>query len=298
MYIPPIIVREDIDENVKLFVVFLYHKNPQQKQRIINRYPELAEIVTQNEEQARSRIADFLRTYFQTHSEIINPIIAGIRDNLQKSGHSALEMLATIMEYRWPETHKGFTFVPCLLPFSPWDEETGTIYLSLIPYINGEAGRVENKKTLSLNATQLLVHEVSHFMLWDIVAHLDITYSPEFVSTVKHLAQEIIAPVIMNQTELRSLLNLHDYWGNQYLKPITLRTNRGNVNIIDFFSTEYATMRAEGKTFEQYILRVFEILTSLQFQLQKRMKMWNENGKKIFEKEDLFEEYIEPIDVK
>lgn len=298
MYIPPIIVREDIDENIKLFVMFLYHKNPQQKQRILDRYPELAEIVKNNEQNAKPKIIDFVQTYFQTHGNIINPIVAGIKKDLRENGLHALEMLATIMEYQWSETHGGFTFVPSLLPFSPWDEETSTIYLSLIPYINGESGRVENEKTLSLNATQLLVHEVSHFILWDIVTHLDITYLQEFAGTVKHLAQEIIAPVVMNQGELRSLLNLHDYWGNQYLKPIRLHRDGVDVNIIDFFSTEYVTMRTEEKTFEQYILRVFEILTSIQSQLQKRMDIWNENGKKMFENKDLFAEYIKPIDVR
>lgn len=297
MYIPPIIVREDINENAKLFALYLYYKSPQQKQRIINLYPKLAEIVLQSEEQAKPLIVDLVQIYFKEHSNIIDPIITGISKDLREKGPQALEMLASIMGYQWPETHRGFTFVPSLLPFSPWDEETNTVYLSLFPYMHGNMNQKEKEKTLFLNGTQLLVHEVSHFILWDIVSHLDLTFLQEGSDTMKHFAQEIIAPVVMNQSGLQSWLGLNDYWGNHYLNPIILRTNNGDVHLVTFFFDEYAAFCAEGKTFEQYILRVFEILTPLQFELQKRMNIWNENGKRIFEENSLWEEYVKPINL-
>lgn len=295
MYIPPILVREDVDENAKLLIFYLYHRNPQQRQRIIDQYPELAEIAARNEEQARLAITDFTRVYFQTHHDTIGPAIVSIKKNLQEDGPHALEMLGSIMEYQWPETHKGFTFIPSLLPFSPWDNETNTVYLSLLSFIKGNAGHVENGKTLSLNATQLLVHEVSHFILWKIVSRLGLKFSEEYGDAVKHLAQEIIAPVVMNQSEIKESLGLHDYWGNPYLKPIVIRMNAEDMNIVDFFSKEYAQLRAEGRTFEQYVLRVFEILTALQSEMKERMDMWNENGARIFDR-DLFAVYTKPIE--
>lgn len=297
MHIPPIAVRENADENINLFILYLYHKNQQQKQRIINLYPELVDIVIKDEEQAKPLIVDFVQTYFQKHKDVIDPIVAGIKGDLQVNGHHALEMLASIMEHEWTEAHHGFTFVPSLLPFSPWDEETNTVYLSLVPYISGDIDKAREEKTTFLDPLQLLVHEVSHLILWDIVSHLNITLSKEYSSTIKHLAQEIIAPVVMNQPGLQSWLGLNDYWGNHYLNPIALHTDKGDIHLVTFFFTEYTNLRAEGKTFEQYILRVFEILTSLQIELQKRMDIWDKNGKRIFEEKSLWEEYVKPIDL-
>lgn len=112
------------------------------------------------------------------------------------------------------------------MPFSPWNKDTNTIYISILPYLHGDAGRIENNKTISLNTLQILVHEISHFIFLDIIAHSHIALPHVNHQTIIYFAQEILAPVVMNQPKLQLILNLHGYWGNLLLKPIMFRTEK------------------------------------------------------------------------
>ena len=144
----------------------------------------------------------------------------------------------------------------------------------------------------------LLAHEISHFMLRDILEQDEETKSDNYGWTTKHFLQEILAPILMNQKPLKKILGVEDYLGNPYLKHLNVEKNSITENIVNYYTRMYESMKYDNKKlFTEIVTTMADELESISTTLDEKFKMWNTYGQDIFSN-DLLQKYKIPILIK
>ena len=287
--VPEISFCYDIEQSTQKFVDFFYDK-PCFKQGILRDHPDLKEVSLISREEGEPYIRGYASQYLYENDNKIHNFISAVKQDFEINGIKALVLLSDIMEHDFHDGFNSFTVIPNITGFTPFSIARKTIYLSTSAFVNVQ--KAYEKKRLA--TTAIIVHEICHFIFRKQLSTLPISKESD---DIVHLVQEVLAPVTMNQPELKDILSLRDYWGNSYLKPIIFHTKKGDINMVDFTSALYSEMHTEGKSFVQFIVRLFEIFTSVHLELCQRMNYWHNYGTEIFKDAVLSEKYSKPIDL-
>ncbi len=292
MSIPPVIVKQDIERDVQEFIKFLYRQSPEKQKLVLRTYPDLADAIRQGEETGRELVADFVREQYRVHREQIAILVADMEKQIKTDGIQVLEVLGEVMGYSWPDGDNGYTVIPTLLPFSPFQQPV--FFFSLVRFLRANTQSVASDYGL----TAVLAHEVSHFIFFDMLNQMPEEIRTKCDKTIKHFAKEILAPIIMNDSRLNDILHLADYGGNPFLKHITVRRGTKEENIVAFFRAEYEHQHSNDMPFATFISYLIETLFAIRSEIENRHTSWNTHGTALLSDTKLKSQYCEPIEIK
>ena len=294
MYIPDINLKIDLDKESDMFVKFLHHeKFTQNRDSILHCYPDLRILLETDNTDESKTIRAFLEKKYSEYNTVIKSIISDSEEKIDKYGKIILEQLSSLMDYTWPKEHSGYLVIPTILPFSPFNENT--LYFSMARKIKMS----DKKEDLNHGFLPVLAHEISHFMLRDILEQDGKIKYGDYGWTTKHFLQEILAPILMNQEPLKTILSIEDYLGNPYLKHLNVEKDSVSENIINHYNRMYESMKYDCKrSFAEIIKIIAGELESVSTTLDEKFKMWNTYGHNISSNDLLLQKYKTPIPIK
>jgi hypothetical protein len=292
MKTPKINIIYDTSKETEMFLNFLNDPNrPQNRKMIFKEYPKLKIAISKAQDRTpgnqREIIKKHLQGFQEENKEKIAEIIKNAQNILSTKSRSLLNELARLMDYEWTDNEPDFTAIPTALPFCPF--EKNTFYFSIRAYLT-------DKRNID-HIVFTTAHEVSHFLLFRILRRNKI----DIEGFTRQMLQEILAPVLMNQSNLAQIIghNPDDYFGNNNISLLYIKTNKNNAERIAVaFKSAYDTMRQKGANFVDIISLYIETLTEIRDDLNKKMDFWNKNGHKISEDKKLLQIYTEPMEIK
>lgn len=293
-YIPNINLKIDLDKEADMFVKFLHHeKFTQNRESILRCYPDLRTLLETDDTDESKTIHTFLEKKYSEYDTIIKLVVSDSEEKISQYGKSILEQLSLLMDYTWTKEHSGYLVILTILPFSPFNENI--LYFSMARKI-----KASNKKEDSNHGfLPILAHEISHFMLRDILEQDEKTKFGDYEWATKHFLQEILAPILMNQEPLKKILGVEDYLGNPYLKHLNIEKKSNSENIVSHYNRMYESMKYDDKrSFTEIIKIMVDELESVSISLDEKFKMWNTYGHEIFSNDLLLKEYQNPILIK
>lgn len=294
--VPNVVVEDSIEKETDVFISFLHHKKfPQNRERIFRVFPELKSVLegVDNKDEERRIVRDFVANYYSVRPAI-KKIISHNKEKIRSSGETVLREIARLMDFVWSDTHDGYVLVPTILPFSPFKDNI--IYFSILRNIR------KNKSDDDVNheILPLLAHEISHLILMDIMRSAEQKECfARYGWTTKHFLQEILAPILMNQEPLKTLLGIRDYFGNPYLKKLNVKDHTDIRNIVIYFMNLYEKMRTtKNRPFVEIVKIMAQKLQDVQPQLEAKLNLWNKHGSSLISDSILLEKYEEPVVIK
>ena len=150
-----------------------------------------------------------------------------------------MSALGEIMEFH-VDKQQEYTIFLSILPFSPF--EKNSFYFSMLSKIEGK----ENKHNDILS---LLAHEVSHFVLFDILRSKKVILERHELYFLK----EILVVIVLKNKLLVHLLKAEEYRGNTILHKLYVRDGVEAINIVEYFEKIYKEKTSENKKFEEYL---------------------------------------------
>lgn len=289
MFTPSVRVQMDITRDVQEFIKFLYRQSPDKQKLIVRAYPDLTSAIKLGEGAGKASVDGFIREQYRVRHEQIGTLVADMEKHVQTEGTKVLEALGSVMEYVWPENHTGYTIIPTLLPFSPFQEPT--FFFSLERFLRTNAHSVAS----GYGITAVLAHEVSHFVFFDLLNQMPEETQTACDPVIKYFAKEILAPIVMNDPRLSNILHLVDYSGNPLLKHISLQRGTDKESIVAFFDAEYKHGQATGFPFLSFVRHLIQTLSSVHSELQQRLTLWSTYGSALLKDSTLKARYCEPI---
>ena len=288
-YIPKIVLVENtILEESNLFLRFLHHPYYiQNRALILTAFPQLKQLLkTSGTELSAVRL--FINKFYQENRITIDKIIKRNTKILNQYGSSALSTLLNITEYQY---NKPIIFkaIPTILPFSPF--KNNIFYFSILNEIKHRA---------NTNAVIIGMHEISHFIVLDLLKQLEDKTNSMLHEDAKNYLKEALAVIILNQQPLRNILKLKNYKGNPELQFLTIQKTDGNIiSFIDFLQESYDNLiTKQHKTFRFFLEYLLNIALSITPSLIEKRKLWNQYGKCIFANSTLSQLYGKPIKIK
>ena len=288
-YIPKIVLVENtILEESNLFLRFLHHPYYiQNRALILTAFPQLKQLLkTSGTELSAVRL--FINKFYQENRITIDKIIKRNTKILNQYGSSALSTLLNITEYQY---NKPIIFkaIPTILPLSPF--KNNIFYFSILNEIKHRANK---------NAVIIGMHEISHFIVLDLLKQLEDKTNSMLHEDAKNYLKEALAVIILNQQPLRNILKLKNYKGNPELQFLTIQKTDGNIiSFIDFLQESYDNLiTKQHKTFRFFLEYLLNIALSITPSLIEKRKLWNQYGKCIFANSTLSQLYGKPIKIK
>jgi hypothetical protein len=284
------IITPNAEKEIDLFNKFLNHPIfPQHRNMIFSAFPDLQNSLKNTpRDEEENIVREFIFNFYKENDEKIQKIALEASVEANEKMLPALKELAVLMDYEWKDGHPGYTAIPTILPFSPFEKDL--FYFSILGELRGTKGK---------GVSFIGIHEISHFILFDTLASIyERNFEKELGTNLLYFLKEILAPVLMNQPTIAKILSVENYSGNQNFKEIyILNENNEKVQISRYFQRFYEKARSENKKFTDIVKEMILLLRSIQNEIDLRQKMWNENGPKIFQDDPLLQKYSEGIKI-
>jgi len=288
MQIPSIKIKYNLNEEVRVFLTFLHHPQfPQNRNKIFKAFPELKiALDKKNKIKEEIIIKNFIKNFYKKHDYKIKKIINQSRELLKQNSEKALAQLGFLTDYQWSKDENYYAF-PTILPFSPYKKNI--FFFSILGAIYNEEQH---------NILFVSIHEISHFIVYKTLKKL-YNKSIPLKKAGFYFLKEILAPVIMNQKPLCSLLQIKDYVGNPFLKRVFIINKSKKNQITDFFQKLYEEARdKKGMNFNQILKIMTQLIFSIENELAKKNKIWNQYGNNLVNNKIAFKKYRQPIKIK
>jgi hypothetical protein len=159
--LPKIVIKENLRQEVNVFLNFLHHPYyPQHRNLIFRVFPEL-KLLLKNKKDEKKIVRKFIIDFRENHKDKINQIIKQSKVVIKNKGPLALKALANLMDYDWTKP-TTYTAIPTILPHSPFGDNV--FYFSILKQINkGKSDR---------DVLYIAIHEISHFIFLIILKKL------------------------------------------------------------------------------------------------------------------------------
>ncbi len=275
-----------LDEEVELFMNFLNSKGFYKRKLILKALPSLeSKIKEQENEQEAVRL--FLMGFWKKNRELIENIIEQDSELLSLKSSNALEKLSDYMDYRW-FSDKTYIGQPTLLPFSPYKNET--FYFSILGTITGN----EHHNILATS-----IHEISHFIFFDILENIKIKNNIKLNTASKHYLKEAITTILINEPGLKRVLNITEYNGNPELQNLFIKwPGYEKMLLVDILKKLYKKSKQQKTPFNEFILKTLKIIHKNEEEFKKKMELWNQYGKDVTINPELKNLYSKKIVIK
>lgn len=286
--LPRIVIKEDKEREIELFIKFLNHPDfPQHRNLILKAFPDL-KIFLDKSENEKIAVKSFIKNFYKKRETDIQAILSESHSILRKKGQIALKRLANIMEYQWP---KPITYIamPTILPFSPFG--TNIFYFSILRQIHNK----EDKR----NVLSIAIHEISHFIFFDLLKKIEKKNKFKLPKDSLYYLKESLTAALFNQKNLCNLFGFRDYVGNPEIRDIYIKTNGKEKIVKDFVQEIYIQkINKEKKSFKSFLNELTKIFISIAPTLSKKRSIWNRYGKTLLEKPKILAQYRNPIQIK
>jgi len=287
--LPKIVIKEDIKEEIELFIKFLHHPDyPQLRNSILRAFPELKFLLGKSKKDEKIAISNFVRSFHKKYKADIRKITLEDRSILKKKGRVVLLKLAEMMEYQWPKPII-YIAMPTILPFSPFGNNI--FYFSILR-------RVHKKRDCSV--LYIATHEISHFIFFDLLKKIEKKNKFKLPKDALYYLKEALTPALINQAPLRDLLGIKGDTGNLQIHDIYINKSGEKPKIIrDFIQELYIQkIKKERKSFESFLDELIKIFISIAPIISKKRLIWNRYGKTLSEKPKILAQYRKPIQIK
>lgn len=266
---------------VDIFLNFLHNKEyPQHRNIIFSCFPELKTKIDLQKEDENSAVGDFLKVVREKNKTNIQKSIAFIKKEVEKNGEEVLKILVELMSYKCKSGNENYFLMPTILPFSPFREKTFffSIYGSL-------KGVIEHPKVLAVSA-----HEISHFILFDILEEKNIKLNKELLYFVK----ELIAPILVYQDDFNGIFK-KQVVGNYNVLEIYFESNNRTIKAFDYFLQMFADSRLEKKDFVFFLEQMLSVCKKIELEIKGKRDFDNKYGTQIMKIPALLNEFRKPI---
>lgn len=252
--------RWNIKSETDLFLGFLNHKDfPQNRNKILAAHPDLKnKLGIYSEKKAvplyLSELNDFYKKEF-------NEVLKEAARDFKKTPF-LLKILGEMMDYKWP-TQKTYFASPTFLPFSPFRKND--FFFSVLGTI-----RLGERKNFNLTA----VHEISHFILFDILQKLNICLPPAAL----HYLKEALTAALFNMPVMKKALKARRYEGNPEIRPIRMVDGSKTIILKDWIRREYIKNRRSKKSFDEFVILIGNNFIINKAVWEQKRKFWNRHG--------------------
>ena len=280
-------VNIDLNRETDLFLSFLHHPYyKQNRNSIFQNFPELERLLEKQGEE-KQIIKSFISRFYSDNKNTIDKIIQKNKNLLMQKSELSLIALLKIMDYQYDKS-VVYKAAPTILPFSPFGNNV--FYFSILGEINGKTDK---------NILTIGVHEISHFIFFDILKRIESKKDLILPDDLKNYLKEALAVVILNQEPLCSILNLKNYKGNPEIQSLRIEKSDGSIKIFtDFLNECYISIKIKGqKSFSIFLKEIINILLPIAPEFAKKRVLWNKYGRKVLKEPDLIKLYSEPIKI-
>ncbi len=278
-----IILKISQETETKFFSRFLHSKLfPQHKYMIFSSFPELKEKIDSSKKKEKIIIREFLTKIREDNKDNIEKSIIFIKNEIEKKGEKSLQILANLMDYKWKLKSEDYILMPTLLPFCPFEDNTFlySIYRSL-------KGKVEYPDVLAVS-----MHEISHFIFFDILKDKKIELNQDLLYFVK----ELVAPVLVYQDDFDELFK-KGIIGNYNVLEIYFEQNNKIVKAFDYFLEMFIKNRQTKKDFSNFLSEMISISKKIEPEIKGKIAFYNKNGMNIMKDPELLKKFQEPIKI-
>jgi hypothetical protein len=287
--IPKIILEEsiDLDRETDLFLNFLHHRYYVQNRNFIFQvFPELEKLL-EKQEKEKQIIKSFISKFYSDNKSEIHKIIQKNKNLLIEKSEPSLIALLEIMGYQYDKS-VVYKAAPTILPFSPFGDNI--FYFSILGEIKGKTDK---------NILTIGIHEISHFILLNLLKMIENKKGIILPDDVKNYLKEVLAVVILNQEPLCSILELKNYKGNPEIQSLKIEKQDNSIKTFTDFLNEYyyIVKTKKQKSFCVFLEGIINILLPIAPEFAKKRVLWNEYGKKVLREPKLIKLYSEPIKI-
>jgi hypothetical protein len=227
---------------------------------IFNYFIDLKEKLAMADDDNRRKdvLRNCISVFRQSNSEKIEKIEDLAKKQIDVTGNIIIDELARIMDYKFEQNHKGYIIVPVVLPFSPFKDNT--FFYSINKLL----------KSTDLNSLDLLIvlaHEVSHFLLFDILKTRIANEEYSMSDNELYFLKEILVVVLMRDANLAIKLKTNKYEGNMLLRYLYIK-EKNNVKLIaDYFNDFYVEHVSKGYSFDIFLMEMIKKIKSISKEL-------------------------------
>ncbi len=286
--LPKIVIGENLEREVNVFLNFLNHPDyPQKRNSILKTFPDLKSLLEKSENE-KTTVRNFIVNFRKKHKTIVKIILLRNGLLLKKNGQIALQGLANIMDYQWP---KPITYIaiPTILPFSPFGDNI--FYFSILRQINSKK---PNKDILYIT-----IHEISHFIFFDLLKKIEKKNKFKLTKDAMNYLKEALTAALLNQKIFLSLFGLKEDVGNPEIRDLFIETDEKVKTIRNFIQEFYIQrVKKEKKSFEVFLDELINIFISIAPDLSRKRLIWNRYGRTLIEKPKILAQYRKPIPIK
>ena len=276
-----IILKEDFDAEVQIFLDFLNNKEyPQHRNIIFSNFPELKEKIEFHIGNEKNIIEKFLKDARENNKSKIQESVLFIRKEIEKNGAKTLEILAKLMDYTWKPSEEDYFLVPTIFPLSPFKKNT--FYFSIYKSLKGNT---EYPKVLAVSA-----HEISHMIFFDILKDKNIGIGQELLYFIK----ELIAPILVYQNDFDNIFK-KEIVGNYNVLEIYLEKDGKVIKAFDYFLEIFIKNKSEGKNFNTFLDEMISVCKEIESDIKDKKAFDNKYGMQIMKEPELLEKFREPI---
>lgn len=284
--IPKIVVQQNQDEEIKLFLSFLHHPYYQRKRDdILRTFSDLQEkLNTVNDE--KQAVAEFVSKYYKEHEGQISAIIETTKQLFEQKSASALKTVAELMQYTW-QADITYYAIPTILPFSPF--HGNTFFFSIL-------GELKGKMQKDKNVLSVAIHEISHFIFFDQIKKLTANKEiPEPPKETLDFIKEAVTAFMLNEEPLKTILGIEGYTGNPELKELFVEAKDRKEPLVSHLQNLYhAKQQKGGDFFVDFVKETMMTFIPLNAEFIEKRRLWNKLGSSGKTDADKLE-YAEPI---
>lgn len=278
------IKKTGINKKVDLFMDFLQNRSfPQHRNMILRAFPKIG-LSLKRSKKERVIVKKFVVGFYKQYKNKIDKIINKNEKIIKKNSKSALNALARLMDYNWNKK-KVYFAIPTILPFSPLKKDE--FYFSIL----GETYGKKEKDILSIS-----VHEISHFIFYDLLEELK-ENSPKLSESTKNYLKESLTAVLLNQKPLNKILKLKNYQGNPEIRNLKVKALGKTTSVVEFLNNYYL-LNKRKKNFKTILKEMVKIMNSIDRELSKKRSIWNHFGSQLLKNKKYLKEYEKPIQIK
>jgi hypothetical protein len=274
---------ESVDEEVGIFAFFLHSKDfPQHRNLIFGAYPELKDRLSGLDEKAeREELKRFVIEVRNKYQSEIKSAVEYIRKEVESKGSTSLEILGRLMNYTWHTSDKSkYVLIPSMYPTCPFNKNK--FFYSIT--------NVRKGKVIYDDVIPVSMHEISHFILFDILAEKNIKLKPKMLYFIK----EIIAPIIVNQDEFSDIFSKRIV-GNTNVLEIFFSGDGKTIKAFDYFNSKYIDNKNAGDDFRVFLDDMIGICLRVEKEIEDKHEFWNKHGNIIKNDPELMEIFRKPI---
>ena len=286
--LPKISININKKKEIRLFSKFLNHPDfPQHRQLILQAFSNDLKIeLAENLKDEKKVLIKFINQFYEKNKNTIDLAIQDCKKEM-KSSTKAIRALGKSMDYHWGN-NVNYVAIPTILPFSPFSDNI--FYFSILDRIKNVGKR---------NILTTAIHEISHFIFFDLLKEIENEKNFSLSLDVKYYAKETITTALFNEEPLKSALEIDNYLGNPDIRDIYISDkNKKPKTFIDYTRHQYIKNRNSGNKFKNFLNGFVTTINKASNQFSKKRFIWNQFGRELFKNKKALKEYRQPIKLK